>query len=126
RRSWIVTGLLLLGCVAAVSGLRTDGLTITDSFTSKPDAITGQQAFDRSFGQGEGAPVIITAAAAKQDDVIAAVSRVRGVDTAPGSVCVAIDYVKVAAILKGTTPPPVPAGCAPPLVQVQPVDGRIL
>ena len=51
RRSWIVTGLLLLGCVAAVSGLRTDGLTITDSFTSKPDAITGQQAFDRSFPQ---------------------------------------------------------------------------
>jgi RND superfamily putative drug exporter len=51
------------------------------------------------------------------------VSKVEGVDSTPGAVCVQVDYPKLAAAMKSGSPPP-SEGCAPESLQVQPVDGR--
>jgi len=128
RRSWIASTAALLVCVLGVLSLRTAGLTITASFTSNPDAIVGQKLFDASFDQGAGAPAIITASAASSDEIIAAVSKVAGVVSGPGAVCVATDFNKVAALAKAGQ---LPAGfggaeCVPPALQVQPINGRIM
>ena len=89
RRYWVVGTVILLICIGGIGGLKTGGLTVVDSFTTTPDAVQGQKIFDRTFDQGAGAPAHITAAADKTDAVIAAASKVPGVETKPGSVCVA-------------------------------------
>jgi putative drug exporter of the RND superfamily len=126
RRYWVVGSLLLLICIAGIGGLKTGGLTVVDSFTNTPDAVQGQKVFDRTFDQGAGAPAHITAKADQVDAVIAAAGKVRGVETKPGSVCVAPDFTKIAQLVKSGQVPNLASGCAPPALQVQPVDGRIL
>lgn len=126
RRSWVAGTVVLLACVAGIGGLKTGGLTVTDSFTTRPDALQGQQIFDGNFDQGAGAPANITAAAGQTGTVLAAVARVPGVDTGPGSVCVATDFAKVAQLAKSGQIPNLAPGCAPAVLQVQPVDGRTL
>jgi RND superfamily putative drug exporter len=125
RLGWMVTAVVLIACVALIGGLKTGGLRVTDSFTNKPDAVTGQQIYDANFDRGTGSPAVIIASAAHTDDVIAAVSRVPGVVPGPGSVCVEVDYGKLAQAIKGGAVPPAQATCPPAALQVQPVDGRI-
>jgi putative drug exporter of the RND superfamily len=127
RRRWVAGTVVLLACLAGISTLKTGGLTVTDSFTTTPDAVQGQKVFDRNFHQGNGAPANITLSADKADAVLAAVAKVPGVDNSPGSVCVAPDYGKIAqAVKSGQLPKNLTGGCAPAALQVQPVDGRIL
>jgi len=130
RTGWIATAVLLGVCVAFLPTLRTGGLSTEDSFTTKPDAITGQNLYDANFNAGAGAPAVITVRADKAEAVIAAVSKVPGVDTRPGSVCVEADYAKIGDLLKSGAIRPAQlapgAGCPPAVLQVQPVDGRIL
>ncbi|OHV34747.1 MULTISPECIES: MMPL family transporter [Pseudofrankia] len=128
RLGWISTAVLLLICVAFLPGLRTGGLSTMDSFTSEPDAIVGQKIFDANFDAGAGAPAVITAKADQANAVIAAVSKVQGVDTKPGSVCVEVDYGKIPDALKSgaVTPADLAGGACPPAaIQVKPVDGRL-
>jgi putative drug exporter of the RND superfamily len=130
RRSWVITAAFLLICLAGIAGLKTDGLTVTQSFTTKPDAVKGQATFDKAFDNGAGAPAQIIASVAKADEVIAAAKQVSGVDTSDGGICIATDYTKVADLIKsngGTIPPGTnTTGCAPEIAQVSPVNGRIL
>jgi RND superfamily putative drug exporter len=126
RRRWIAGTVVLLACLAGISTLKTAGLTVTDSFTTTPDAVQGQKVFDRNFDQGNGAPANITVAAHKADAVLAAVAKVPGVDNTPGSVCVAPDYTKIAQLVKTGQVPNLTSGCAPPALQVKAVDGRTL
>jgi putative drug exporter of the RND superfamily len=126
RRRWVAGTVLLLICVAGISTLKTGGLTVTDSFTTNPDAVQGQKIFDRNFDQGNGAPANITADAGQTSAVLAAVAKVPGVDNAPGSVCVAPDFIKIAAAVTSGQVPNFGNGCAPAELQVQPVNGRIL
>jgi RND superfamily putative drug exporter len=125
RRSWIVTAVVLIALCGGLFQLKSGGLGISDSFTNKPDAVVGQAIFDASFPQGTGAPAVIIANTAKAEDVIAAVSKVHGVATTPGAVCVELDYAKLAAAIKAGATVPARGGCAPLTLQVQPVDGRI-
>ncbi|MGH9076192.1 MAG: MMPL family transporter [Acidimicrobiales bacterium] len=138
RRSWVVTTFVLLAAGAAITGLRTGGLKITDSFTNSPDAVVGQRIFDASFPQGAGAPAVIVADVSQEGAVVAAASQVPGVLTGPGSVCVETDYAKVAQAVAGLgggaaggAAPAAGAAanlagrCPPPALQVQPVGGRI-
>jgi putative drug exporter of the RND superfamily len=124
RPYWIIATVILLGCAALLTGLKADGLTITNSFTNNPEAVTGQKIFDASFDSGAGAPAVIIANANQKDAVIQAASRVSGVAQAPGSVCVEVDYAKLAKV-----PPAARAalgqGCAPEALQVAEVDGRL-
>ncbi|MBX6391341.1 MAG: MMPL family transporter [Frankia sp.] len=129
RVSWGAAAVLLLICVAFLPTLRTNGLSTIDSFTTEPDAIVGQRIYDEHFDQGAGAPAVIIANADRSEDVIAAASTVEGVVQGPGGVCVQVDYRKISQLLASgalsQADLEVP-GCAPPEVQVQPVDGRIV
>ncbi|HEU5270732.1 MAG TPA: MMPL family transporter [Jatrophihabitans sp.] len=118
RPAWIVTVLVLIALASAISQLRSSGLALTDAFTNKPDSVAGQRIFDASFPQGAGAPAVILSNTAQADQVIAVVSRLPGVATGPGAVCVMTDYAKLAGAAGGS-------GCPPPQAQVQPVGGRI-
>ncbi len=40
---------MLIACVLAITGLKTDGLSTIDGFTNKPDAVTGQHIYDANF-----------------------------------------------------------------------------
>src|SRR5664279_1525337 len=98
RRAWVGATILLLLCLLGIGSLSTSGLTTAQGFTNTPDAVVGQNLYDAKFDQGVGAPAVIAVNAAAVDQVIAAASAVPGVSSAPGSVCVQIDYAKVAAL----------------------------
>jgi RND superfamily putative drug exporter len=125
RPSWVITAVVLLALSAGLFQLKSGGLGISDSFTNKPDAVVGQDVFDASFPQGTGAPAVIIANASKTNEIIAAVAKVPGVSTAPASVCVEVDYAKLAAAIKAGATAPAAVACPPAALQVRPVDGRI-
>jgi RND superfamily putative drug exporter len=128
RPAWVVTAVVLIACVIAITGLKTQGLSTIDGFTTKPDAITGQHIYDDNFNKGAGAPAVILVKADKADAVIDAVKQVDGV--VKNEVCVQVDYQKVAQLLKqngGQVPPgSQTSGCPPAVVQVTPHDGDTL
>ncbi len=127
RRAWIGAVVLLLLCLLGLGGLKTNGLTTAQGFTNKPDAVVGQNLYDSKFPQGVGAPAVIAVNASAADKVIAAAAAVPGVARTPGSVCVQIDYAKVAALRAGGSsgqPAGAAAGCPPAALQVAPINGR--
>lgn len=63
RTIWIVTALVLAALSLGLTQLRASGLSNADSFTGKPDSITGQEIQDRYFPAGSGDPLVIVAAA---------------------------------------------------------------
>ncbi len=130
RGAWIGASVLLLFCLLGLSALKTDGLSTAQGFTNTPDAVVGQELYDAKFPQGVGAPAVITTNASAVDEVIAAASAVPGVATVPGSVCVQIDFAKIAALATSaggsSRPVGAPAGCPPAAVQVAPIDGRVV
>jgi RND superfamily putative drug exporter len=127
RRTWAVTAAVLIACVVAITGLKTQGLSTMDSFTKTPDAVVGQHVYDKAFpaAKGAGTPADILVNAGKANAVIAAVKKVPGV--VPAQVCVQPDYAKIGKLLQR-----VPAsagartGCPPPALQVQPHNGKLL
>jgi RND superfamily putative drug exporter len=130
RLLWSVTGVVLIACAIAITGLKTQGLSTIDGFTNKPDALTGQHVYDDAFpsSKGAGAPANILYNADKTDAVIAAVKPLEGVSKAPNAVCVEIDYVKAARAIKAN-----PAAtknfatsCPPPQLQLQPIGGKLI
>ena len=129
RQAWIGTTLALLVLFAAgIGSLHTDGLTTTESFTTKPDAVTGQELYAQKFSPGAGAPAVVTANADTADAVIAAISGVEGIAPGPGAVCPQIDYAKAQALLAANpslATSPV-AGCPPAALTVAPIDGRTM
>jgi RND superfamily putative drug exporter len=126
RPAWIGTTVLLIAlCAIGIGSLQTDGLTSTENFTNNPEAAQGQAIYDAKFPQGTGAPAVIMTNADAAEQVIAVAGGVEGVATAPGSVCLQIDYAKVAGLNLGTgAPAGAPTGCPPPQLTVQPIDGR--
>ncbi len=140
RPTWIVTAVVLAGLATAVVSLNPGMLSTSQTFTNKPDAVVGQQIYDAHFPQGAGAPVQIVADTAAVPSVISEVSRIPGVATAPGSVCVEADYARLAASFSGASAggasaggasasqvaPAGSGGCVPPRFQVSPVDGKLL
>jgi RND superfamily putative drug exporter len=135
RPAWIVTAVVLVVCALGMTTLKTGGLSNEKGFTNHPDALTGQKIYDAHFPQGTGAPAQIIANADSIPQVIAAASKVPGVSTGPGSVCVAPDYAKIARLeaesnaksgggllgrLQGNQ------GCVPADIQVAPQNGRLL
>jgi RND superfamily putative drug exporter len=72
RRIWIGTGLMLVALCFGLLDLST-GLTQEQGFRNKTESVTGQQLIQRSFPAGASTPATILAAAAKTQDVLAAV-----------------------------------------------------
>ncbi len=79
RKSWVITGSILLLFAFASTTLKADGLGTIDSFTGNPESVVGQKLLVKHFPGGEGDPTQIVASAAKADAVIAAVSNAKGV-----------------------------------------------
>jgi putative drug exporter of the RND superfamily len=96
RGSWIGATVVLLACASAIVGLKTSGISNTQAFTNKPEAIVGQHIYDQAFpsAKGAGAPADILVNADKAQQVITAVQNVDGVAEAPNAVCVELDYAK--------------------------------
>jgi putative drug exporter of the RND superfamily len=135
RMLWVATGIVLIACAIAITGLKTQGLSTTDGFTNTPEAVTGQHIYDNAFpnNKGAGAPADILYNADKTGAVIAAVKQVPGVSDAPNAVCVQPDYAKVTETLKSLSPEQrarlgvqLAGQCAPPNLQVQPQGGQLL
>jgi len=130
RKAWIGATVILLLCLLGLGGLKTNGFSVAQGFTNTPDAVLGQNIYDAKFDKGAGAPAVIAVNAADQAAVIAAVSTVPGIATAPGSVCVQLDYAKIAVLRKGSGsaggPPAGTLGCPPAALQVAPINGRII
>ncbi len=140
RRSWLGTAIVLAVLSLGVVALHPGTLSNSQTFTSTPDAVVGQKIYNAHFPQGAGAPVQIIADVGSVPAVISTVSRIAGVATAPGSVCVEPDYAKLAAAAKSrssggasgasSTSSPSgssqPAGCVPQALQVAPVQGTLL
>ena len=79
RKSWIITGSVLLLFAFASTTLKADGIGTVDTFTGKPESVVGQKLLLKHFPGGEGDPTQIVADQGKADAVIAAVSQVKGV-----------------------------------------------
>ena len=129
RVAWVGSTIVLLIGIGLIGFLDTGGLTIQESFTNRPAAVVGQEIYDAKFDKGAGAPAVIVANDAKRQDVIDATSKIEGISTNPGSVCVQIDPAKAAKLLEqfgSNSLPDLPAGCAPQNLLVDPVDGRIV
>jgi RND superfamily putative drug exporter len=126
RYAWIGALVILLLCLTGLGALKTNGLTTAQGFTTTPDAVTGQKLYDAEFDKGVGAPAQITANADKATAVIAAASKVAGVSSAPGSVCVQVDYAKLAAASAGGASGQAGNACPPGALQVAPINGRTL
>ncbi len=124
RPAWVGVLLVLGICLVGLGSLKASGLSQSKGFTDTPDAVIGQNLYNAKFDQGTGAPAVITTNANSVDAVIAAVSKVQGVDGKPGSVCVQADYAKLAgASTSGGSGAPAD-GCPPASLQVAPINGR--
>ncbi|MEU1332204.1 MMPL family transporter [Streptomyces sp. NPDC005865] len=84
RLIWATTAAVLALLSLGLLQLRAEGLGNADSFTDKPDSITGQEVLARHFPAGSGDPLVIVADRARGDRVGEAVADTRGVQ--PGSV----------------------------------------
>ncbi|HEX8768784.1 MAG TPA: MMPL family transporter, partial [Jatrophihabitans sp.] len=125
RPAWIGVVLLLGVCLLGLGSLNAKGLTTAEGFTNTPDAVVGQDLYLAKFARDTSTPAVITTNADSVADVIAAASKVPGVDTKPGAVCVQVDYPKLAAAAKSGAVPS-GDGCAPESLQIQPIDGRTI
>jgi RND superfamily putative drug exporter len=128
RRSWIGAAVLLIACIALITGLKTDGLPTQKGFTTHPDVLKGQKIYDANYGAGNGVPAQILTNASSVDAVKQAAAKVPGI--VPDQICVETDFAKVAAAAKASQGNPVQFldsnGCATAPFQIKPVDGRTL
>ena len=80
RLVWGTATVLLLVLVAGLTQLRANGLAQTDSFTSRPDSVLGQQVLSQHSLAGTGTPALIVARASSLPAVLSATRQVPGVD----------------------------------------------
>lgn len=76
KRVWISTALLLTILAGFSFTLKADGLTITETFTSRTDSVVGLEKLGEHFPSGEGSPVEIVV---KENDVVAATAALMSV-----------------------------------------------
>lgn len=79
RTVWAATALVLAALSLGLTQLNASGLSNADSFTGKPDSITGQEVQDRYFPAGSGDPLVVIASAGQEAPVRGAVAATPGV-----------------------------------------------
>ena len=84
RTVWVTTALILAVLSLGLISLKAAGLSNAESFTGKPDSVTGQEVEARYFAAGAGQPLVVIAKASASGRVEAAFASVKGI--APGSV----------------------------------------
>ncbi|CAN2202607.1 COG2409 Predicted drug exporters of the RND superfamily [Candidatus Nanopelagicaceae bacterium] len=95
RKSWIITGSILLLFAFASTTLKADGIGTVDTFTGNPESVVGQKLLLKHFPGGEGDPTQIVVSQGKADAVIDAVSKVKGVSEVAYAVDPITQNVKV-------------------------------
>jgi RND superfamily putative drug exporter len=84
RLVWLVTAAALGAVAFGMTGLKTNELQLEDSFRTRPEAVTGEQALARHFTAGAGNPVQVVGRAAAAPRLQAALAATPGV-TAVGA-----------------------------------------
>jgi putative drug exporter of the RND superfamily len=79
RVVWVVTAVVLALLALGVTGLDAEGLASKDSFRTKPEAVTGEEALARHFAAGEGNPVQVVGRADAARQLRATLSGTSGV-----------------------------------------------
>ena len=79
RKSWVITGIILLGFALTSTTLKADGIGTVDTFTGNPESVVGQKLLEKHFPGGEGDPTQIVVDASKIELVSAAVKSAPGV-----------------------------------------------
>ncbi|MFI6059177.1 MMPL family transporter [Streptomyces sp. NPDC051286] len=85
RTTWIGTSVVLGVLALGLIGFTADNMQLKDSFTSKPEAVTGEQAMVRHFPAGGGDPVQIIGSTGAAEPLRSAVAATPGITdvTAP-------------------------------------------
>lgn len=104
RAVWVGTAVVLAGLAIAGTGLQT-GLSFADQFTSKPDAVRGEEMIARHFPSGQTAPAEVIADASATDEVSAAALTADGVaDLLPATASADGRLVRIPVVLEADGP----------------------
>lgn len=79
RRTWVVTGILLLISAGFATQLKASGLAQTEAFTGKPDSVIGLTKLSEHFPAGSGDPTLVMGPQADRDAMVAALKSAPGV-----------------------------------------------
>ncbi|MER7009447.1 MMPL family transporter [Dactylosporangium sp. NPDC000555] len=82
RAVWIVTAAVLAFAAIGIVQLGATGLTNKESFRGTQDSIVGEEVLARHGAAAAGTPVVVIGAAAKSDEIRAAVAGTSGLDPA--------------------------------------------
>jgi putative drug exporter of the RND superfamily len=82
RPTAAVVTLVLIALAFGITQLRANGISQTDSFTTTPESVTGQEALERHFPAGVGSPAVIIAREPAADQVLSVVKQTPGVSDA--------------------------------------------
>ncbi|MFN8096762.1 MAG: MMPL family transporter [Dermatophilaceae bacterium] len=82
RRTWVITAIGLAAAAAFLPTFKADGVSADQLFLTKVDSVTASQALERHFPGGSGSPVQVLAPEAKAADVLAALTKEKGVSDA--------------------------------------------
>lgn len=80
RRTWLVSGALLLIAAAFITQLRADGVAQSDLIVGPSEARDGQGVLSESFAAGSGSPAQVIVKRDKQNALVQTIDNVRGVD----------------------------------------------
>jgi RND superfamily putative drug exporter len=79
RPVWIITAVILGALAFGATGMKADGLTTAQSFTTKPDSVVGADVLAAHFPAGAGSPVMVIGNAAAADQIRTAVAGTDGI-----------------------------------------------
>lgn len=79
RRLWITTAACLIVLAGFATTLQANGLSTSQSFTSKPESVVGQELLLKHFPGGEGQPTEVIVKVAQVKEVSAALLRIKGI-----------------------------------------------
>lgn len=79
RRLWITTAACLIVLAGFATTLQANGLSTSQSFTSKPESVIGQELLLKHFPGGEGQPTEVIVKVAQVKEVTAALLRIKGI-----------------------------------------------
>ena len=79
RTVWVTTAVVLGAMSLGLLQLDANGLSTSDTFTTKQPSVVGEEALARHFPAGYGQPVTVIAKAANADEVRAALASTQGI-----------------------------------------------
>lgn len=79
RRLWITTGLGLLVLAGFSTTLQTNGLSTSQSFTTHPESVVGQELLLKHFSGGQGQPTEVVVKESQMREVTTALLGIKGV-----------------------------------------------